>query len=117
MLFRSIYKYIEVTKLPEEVKAEILVDENFGVEHGVQLLRLKDMPGEQLKLAEQFAKEPMTVQVLKKEVDEILNPQEPKPTPITTDVVIKCPICGESYQTIHVEEGKHKLERITGENP
>jgi len=114
---KTIYKYIEVAKLPEEVKAEILVDENFGVEHGVQLLRLKNMPSEQLKLAEQFAKEPMTVQVLKKEVDEILNPPEPKPTPVTTDVVVNCPICGESYQTIHVEEGKHKLERITGENP
>ena len=48
---------MEVAKLPDEVKNKILVDQNFGVEHGVQLLRLKDVPNTQLEVAEKFVQE------------------------------------------------------------
>ncbi|MFQ6076647.1 MAG: ParB/RepB/Spo0J family partition protein, partial [Candidatus Bathyarchaeia archaeon] len=110
---RSIRKYIQVSKdLPEEVKKTV-IDDRFGIAHAEQLLRLKGMPEKQLDLAEEFAKEPMTVQKLKKRVDEILNPPEPKPSPIDTGLKFECPICGETYMIIHVDEGKHRFESVT----
>lgn len=53
----------------------------------------------------------MTVRQLKKRVDEILSPPEPKPEPVDTGLKFECPVCGETYVIIHVDEGEHKLER------
>ena len=75
---RTVEQYIQVAReLPEKVKEKIVVDHDFGLMHGVQLLRLKDQPDKQLELAEELAKrsidkKPMTVQQLKKEVNKTL---------------------------------------------
>jgi len=108
-----IYDYVHVAELPEEVKEKITVDRNFGLEHGKQLLRLKDMPDKQLEIAEDFAREPMTVKQLKKKVNEALSPPPPKPSPVDTGLKFECPVCGETYVIVHVGEGKHRFERIT----
>jgi len=114
---RTIQKYIQVAReLPNEVKKTVTGD-GFGLRHAEQLLRLKDKPQEQLKLAESFSHsdsfgKPMSVQQLKKQVDKTLSPPPPKPPPVDTGMLFNCPVCRETYTTIHVEEGKHRLQRI-----
>ena len=46
---------MRIAKLPEKIKEIITVDRNFGIRHGIELLRLKDKPDKQLELAERFA--------------------------------------------------------------
>lgn len=85
---RSIRKYIQVSKdLPEEVKKTVTND-HFGIAHAEQLLRLKNMPKKQLELAEELVSEPMSVQQLKRKVDEISSPPKPKGLTFT------CFFCG-----------------------
>jgi hypothetical protein len=55
----------------------------------------------------------MTVQTLKKKVDEILNPPPPKKE-VDTGAVFTCPECGLQFVIVHVEPGsKHKFEKVT----
>jgi len=84
---KTIYDYMHLCDLPNEVKEKIHINVNFGVAHGLELLRLKDKPNKQIELAEKFVEssikeDPLSVRELKKEIDEILNPpQEPGPLP------------------------------------
>jgi len=110
---RTVYDYLRTAKLPEDIKAKLRSSAIFGVKHGLQLMRLEDQPDKQRELAEEFAKEPMTVQKLKKRVDEALSLPEPKPEPIDTGLKCECPICGETYVVIHVDKGKHRFESVT----
>lgn len=85
---QNIRQYIQVAKdLPLKIKDKIIIDNNFGLAHGLQLLRLKDKLEKQIELVEDFhdsviEDKPLTVKQLKKKVDKILNPPtEPKPLP------------------------------------
>ncbi|MFQ6076040.1 MAG: ParB/RepB/Spo0J family partition protein [Candidatus Bathyarchaeia archaeon] len=110
---RSVRKRLQIaSELPKEVKNAVTGDRHFGLRHAEQLLRLKDFPEKQLELARECVEKAMTVQALKKRVDDFLNPPPPKPESIDTGMVFTCPVCGETYTTIHLEEGKHKLQRI-----
>ena len=114
---RTIQKYIQVSReLPEDVKKTVTSDA-FGIRHAEQLLRLKDKPEEQLKLAEQFShsatfRKPWSVKKMKDKVDKILNPPAPKPEPIDTGTIFECNVCGKKYTIIHVEEGKHRFQKV-----
>jgi len=111
---RSVRKRLQiVSELPKEVKNTVTGDRDFGIRHAEQLLRLKNMPEKQLELARIFSRKPMTVQQLKKKVNEVINPPSPKPKSIDTGLKFDCPVCGETYVIIHVDEGKHRFEKIT----
>lgn len=112
---RTLQQYIQVSKeLPEKVKKTV-TGHAFGVRHALQLLRLKEKPEEQLKLAESYSHsdavgKPWTVQQMKKRVDETISPPGPKPSPIDTGMKITCPICNQDFMLIHSE--KHRLDPI-----
>ena len=84
---KTIYDYMKLKELPEQVKEKIRYVPKFGMNHGKQLLRLKDKPKEQLQLAEEFTEStikgrPLTLKQLKQKVNHILNPpQEAPPLP------------------------------------
>jgi len=113
---RTIYKYIQMSYLPEGVK-DFAVDGKIGVEHGQQLLRLKDRPDKQLEAAEKTVQEAWTVEKLKKFVDSTLEPQEPKAEPLLTGFKIECPECHIEILIDHREfpDGKvdHKLKELS----
>jgi len=115
---KTIHHYIRIAKeLPEEIKRKVSPVSIFGIRHGLELLRLKDMPEKQMQLAEEFAREPMTVQLLKKRVDEVLSPPPPKKE-IDTGALFTCPECGQQFVIIHAEPGpKHKLQRAVEVKP
>ena len=108
---KTIYDYIRITKLPKEVKEKIRNDPKFGIGHAKQILRLKDKPEIQLKLAEKFASKPVSVRTIKHEVNNIL-----KPKPPVQEIHVgffECPICHHNYEIVHIDpRGKHKLEEI-----
>lgn len=75
----SIRRYIQVAKdIPEPVKKKIRNVTDFGIGHGIQLLRLKDKPKVQVELAEKFVQKSMTVQSLRREVNKIVKPPPPR---------------------------------------
>ena len=58
----TIWKRLKIaSELPEKVKKSVTSSTDFGLRHGLQLLRLKEQPEKQLELAEKFVEKPMTV--------------------------------------------------------
>lgn len=121
---RTIEQYIQIAKeLPKEVKDKIVIDHDFGVQHAVQLLRLKDKPEKQVELVEEFKKKPVSVRKLKEKVTKILTPK-PEPLPEGLfDVIYADPpwsyevshlACSpnQHYQTMTTEELCDKRENL-----
>jgi len=108
---KTIWKRIQIAEeLPERVKRTLksLTGESFGVRHAEQLLRLKDMPDKQVKFAEEFAAtvikgKPMTVENLKKKVDDLIMPPKPK------EPVFTCFFCGAK---LSMEKLEKKIEEF-----
>lgn len=92
-------------RLPHEKSSKL------GIRHLEQISRIEDEE-KQAQLAGKSIERDWTVRKLKEEVDKELGLKAPPPEPIDTGMIFKCPICGETYTTIHVEEGKHKLQKI-----
>lgn len=111
---RSVRQRLQIaSELPKEVKNAVTGHREFGIRHAVELLRLKEVPQKQLDLAEAFAEKPMSVQKLKKRVDEVISPSPPKPEPVDTGLKFECPVCNETYVIIHVDKERHRFDRIT----
>lgn len=122
---KTIHHYLQLSEeLPEEVK-QILTGEtgkNFGVRHGLELLRLKGKPDEQERLTEKFVEasiqgRPPTVRMWKQEVDAIIKPKgEPSRPVVSRDITYECPYCGADYHPFYQGGGdephRHGLKRI-----
>jgi len=122
---KTIHHYLKLSEeLPEEVKQNLTGEtgKNFGVRHGLELLRLKDKPDEQKRLVERFIEasiqgRPPTVRRWKQEVDAIIKPKgESSPPVVSRDITYECPSCGAEYHPFHQGEGdephRHGLKRI-----
>ncbi|MFQ6095854.1 MAG: ParB/RepB/Spo0J family partition protein [Candidatus Bathyarchaeia archaeon] len=122
---KTIHHYLQLSKeLPQEVKQNLTGEtgKNFGVRHGLELLRLKDKPHEQKCLIEKFIEasiqgRPPTVRKWKQEVDAIVRPKgEPSPPVVSRDITFECPYCGAEYHPYYQgeedEPHRHGLKRI-----
>lgn len=110
---RSVRQRLQIaSELRKEVKNTVKVNRDFGIGHAIQLLRLRAMPDKQLELAREFAKKPMSIQKLKRRVDDILNPPPPKKE-IDTGFKFTCPVCNRDYLIIHTSPGdKHRFQEV-----
>jgi len=91
------------------------VDTDFDVirpRHYVELARVKD-PERQVELAEKVAKEQISVQKLREEIQGPKPPPPPRKEWIDQGIQITCKTCGEHFHLLHFAPGNHKLEPVT----
>lgn len=81
------------------------------ISHLEQISRVKD-DGKQAELLSQTIHGRWTTSKLRQTVDQELGVSKPKPKPINTGLNIACPMCQETYELIHVDEGKHRLRKV-----
>lgn len=109
----TVYRYIQVEEhLPEEVKSVFGVDSKIGLEHCRILLRLKNKPEEQMRVARMLAEEPMPVQRLEKIVESILRKEEKKEK--KADVWV-CDCCEKEYRSDEWKRTVVLCSRCAGE--
>jgi len=94
-----VYRYIEIAEqLPTDVKNTIGLKSNVGLAHCREMLRLQVVPEKQKEIAEKIRDESLTVQKLKREVDEALGLVKP-------EMHWKCDFCGHEF----IEETKTQI--------
>lgn len=108
----AVYKYLKVSKLPDQVKAKIGTSSKFGLRHALELSRLKDKPQVQLDLAEKFLQKPTSTQKFKRQIDVALGVKAESPKSTVTNATVECPVCRESYRLVHLGKGRHTLRKV-----
>lgn len=108
----KVWEYLRISASLSESVKKIVDRGKLGVRHVREILKLSDAPDKQVELAEKATEQGWTSEKLKREVNSILSPPEPKPSPVDTGLKFECPVCGETYMIVHVDEGKHRFQRI-----
>lgn len=109
---RTVREYLEIaSKLKKKAKEIATSSNNVGVRHALQVIKVED-EDKQAELLSQTIHGRWTTSKLKQAVDQELGVSKPKPEPINTGLNIACPMCQETYELIHIDEGKHRLRKV-----